>query len=74
MVVLFYAIQVFDNFIVAQKFIAKALRSFEASVLVNNNLYWKLFSSLESLTPFDGNFKVTSVPFLFLILIYQAVN
>ena len=39
---------VFDSFILAAKLFAKALRSFETFVLVNNNLREKLFSSLES--------------------------
>ena len=41
----------------------KALQSFETSVLVNNNLFGKLFSSLESPTIFNERFKVTLVPF-----------
>ena len=41
---------------------AKALLRFETCVLVNNNLWGKLFSSLESVTTFDEIFKVTSVP------------
>ena len=53
----------FDNFILADEPFAKALRSFETCVLVNNNLCGKFFSSLESLTTFDEVFKVTSVPF-----------
>ena len=42
---------------------AKASRSLGTCVLVNNNLCWKLFPTLESLTTFDESFKVTSVPF-----------
>ena len=42
---------------------AKALRSFESCVLVNNNLWRKLFSSLESLK----RFKVILVPFFYCI-------
>ena len=42
---------------------AKALRNFEACVLVNSKLCGKLFSSLESPTTFDKSFKVTSVLF-----------
>ena len=38
---------VFDNFILAEELFAKALRSFETCVLVNNNLRGKLFLSLE---------------------------
>ena len=41
----------------------KLLRNRKTYVLVNNNLGGKLFSSLESPTTFDKNFKVTLVPF-----------
>ena len=41
---------IFDNFMFAYKPFAKALRSFEICVLVNNSLCGKLFSSLESPT------------------------
>ena len=34
--------------------------------LVNNNIYGKLFASLESPTTFDEIFKVTSVPIFIL--------
>ena len=54
---------IFDNFILAEELFAKALRSFETCVLVNNNLCGKLFSSLEFPTTFDERFKVTLVPF-----------
>ena len=37
----------------------------KACVLVNNNLWGKLFSSLESPAIFDESFNVTSVPFFF---------
>ena len=50
-------------FFYADEPFAKALRSFETCVLVNNNLCRKLFSSLESGTTFDEIFKITSVPF-----------
>ena len=40
--------------------LAKAFRSFETSVLVNNSFSGKLFSSLIS---FDESFKVTAVSF-----------
>ena len=53
---------IFDNFILADETFAKALRSFKTSVLVNNNLCGKIFSSLESSITFDESFKVTSVP------------
>ena len=39
---------VFDNFILADEPLVKALRSFETCALVNNKLCGKLFSSLES--------------------------
>ena len=42
---------------------SKALRRFATCVLVNNNLWEKLFSALESLITFDKRFKVTLVPF-----------
>ena len=51
---------VFDNFILAKELFAKALRSFETCVFLNNNLCLKLFSSLESPKTFRGIFKVTS--------------
>ena len=35
---MFYAIEFFDNFILADEPFAKALQSFENCVLVNNNL------------------------------------
>ena len=56
-------IWVFDNFALAEELFAKVLRSFENYVLVNNNLWGKLFSLLESPTTFDEILKVTSVPF-----------
>ena len=43
----------------AKKLFAKALRSFETCVLVNNNLCGKLFSLLESPATFDEIFRVT---------------
>ena len=39
------------------------LRIFETCVLVNNNLWGQLVSSVESPTAFDEKFKVTCVPF-----------
>ena len=51
---------VFDNFIIAEDLFAKALRSFESCVIVNNNLCGKLSSSLESPITFDESFEVTS--------------
>ena len=41
---------VVDSFTLAEELLAKALRSFETCVLVNNNLCTKLFSTLESPT------------------------
>ena len=61
---------IFDNFILADEPFPKVLRSFEICALVNNNLCRKFFSSLESTTTFDESSEVTSVPFLFQILIY----
>ena len=52
----------FDYFILADELFAKTLRNFETCVLVNKNLWGKLFSSLESPTTFDEIFRVTSVP------------
>ena len=49
---------VFDNFVLAEEPFAKALRSIETCILVNNNLCGKLVSSLESLTTFDESFKL----------------
>ena len=54
--------RVFHNYISAEKLFAKALRSFETCVLVNNNLCRKLFLSLELTTGFEI-FKVTSITF-----------
>ena len=51
------------NFILAEEIFAKALRSSETCVLVNNNLCRKLFSSSESQAAFDEIFKNTTVPF-----------
>ena len=53
----------FDNFILAKELIAKALQSLETCVLVNNNLWGKSFSSLESSKIFGEGFKVTSISF-----------
>ena len=53
-----------------KKLFAKALRSLETCALVNNNLWVKLFSSLESSRIFDERFKVTPVPFLLQISTY----
>ena len=54
---------VFDSFKLADEPFAKTLRIFETCVLVNNNLFVKLFSSLESPSTFIKYFKVTSVLF-----------
>ena len=54
---------VFENFILAVESFETALQLFKTCVLVNNNLWGKLFSSLESPTIFDERFKVASVPF-----------
>ena len=63
LIVVFYAIEFFDNFILAEELFPKALQILKTSVLVNNNLCAKLFSSLESPATFDESFKVASVPF-----------
>ena len=65
---------VFYNFILVDKPFEKTLQSFETCVLVNNNLFGKSFSLLESPAAFDQSFNVTLVPFLFLILIYEIAN
>ena len=54
--------RVYNNFILADEPFAKALRSLETCVLVNNNLCGKLFSSLKQSTTFNESFKVTAVP------------
>ena len=41
------------NFILVDELFAKALRCLETCVLTNDNLWGKLFSSLESQTAFD---------------------
>ena len=48
---------VFESFILADEPFAKALRIFEICVLVNNNLWGKLFSSLESPTTLNERFN-----------------
>ena len=63
LIVLLYAIWVFDNFILAEDLLVKALRSLKTCILVNKNLWEKLFSSLESPVTFEYIFKGTSVPF-----------
>ena len=50
---------VFDNFILADEPFTKAWQSFETCVLVNNNLFGKLFSLLESPIIVEEIFKVT---------------
>ena len=54
---------VFEDFILADRTFAKALQNVETCVLVNNNLYEKLVSSLDSPTTFDEIFEVTWVLF-----------
>ena len=61
---------VFDKFILLDELFAKYLRSFETCVLVNNNLCEELVSLLELQITFDERFKITSVRFFFLFLIY----
>ena len=52
---------VFYNFILADKLIRKALQYLETFVLVNNNLFRKSDSSLESPATFGISYKITSV-------------
>ena len=54
-----------NNFILADKLFAKALRNHETCVLVNNSLRGKLLSSLELPTTFGERFKITSAPFFY---------
>ena len=61
---------VFDSFILADEPFEKAFRSLKIYALVNNNLWAKLFSSLESLIIFDERFKVTLVPFFIAAFIF----
>ena len=56
----------FDNFILAEDLFSKSLRSLETFIVVDNNLWVKLFSSLELPKTFNESFKVTSVPFFIL--------
>ena len=58
-----------DNFKLGEELFEKALRKFETCVLVNSNLWGKLFSSLESPATFAEAVKVTSVP----ILLFQIL-
>ena len=64
----------FENFILADKPFAKALRISKTGVSVNNNLCGKLVSSIEFSIKFDERFKVTLVPFLLQNLADQVVN
>ena len=50
----------YDNFILADDLFAKALRSLETCLLVDNNLCGKLISSLESLITFESDFTTLS--------------
>ena len=54
---------IFDNFILCDELFAKALRSLETFVLVNNSLCGKLYSSLKLLITFNERSKVISIPF-----------
>ena len=47
---------VFDNFILAEEPFAKALRSLETCVFVNNNFSGNQYHLLKSPTAFDENF------------------
>ena len=61
---------VFENFMSSEEPFAEGLRILEACLLVNNDLFWKLVSSLKLRSTFDVTFKVTQVPFLFLNWFY----
>ena len=61
---------VFENFILADKPFAKALRIFETCVSVNLNLCRKLVSSLKFQIKFVKTFKVPSIHFLLQTLTY----
>ena len=63
LIVLFYAIE-FLIFYISWELFAKALRSFETCVRINENLCRKLSSPLKSTTS-NESFKVTSVPCFF---------
>ena len=54
---------VFDNFILADQLFAKALRSLETCVLVNNHLSGRLLPSLESPITFDEIFEVSTISY-----------
>ena len=62
--------EVFDNFILVDELFAKALRSLETCLSVNNNLCGKLVFPLESPITFDERVKVTSIPFFIPIKIW----
>ena len=53
---------VFEKFPLADEPFAKALLIFETCVLVNNNLWGELATSLKLPTTFGERFKVISVP------------
>ena len=55
--------RVFDNFILADELFAKALQNLQTCVLVNNNLFGKLVSSLELPITFHERIEVTTVSF-----------
>ena len=65
----------FNNFILDDEPFAKALRSFETCVWVDNELCGKLsLSPLKSPTTFDEIFKATSVPFFLAKLVSFAYS
>ena len=55
---------VLENFIWVDKPLTKTLRSLQTFVSVNNSLYGKLVSSLESPVTFYERFEANSVPYL----------
>ena len=54
---------VFDNSILGDELFASGLQNLETCQPVNNNLFRKSVSSLESLITYDERFKVSSAPF-----------
>ena len=54
--------RVFENFILANEPLAKALQILETCLLVNSNLCGKLVSLLELPITFHERLKITSVP------------
>ena len=60
----------FDNFILVDELLGNALQILKICLSVNNNLFGKLVSLLESSITFYETIKITLLRFLFLILLY----